>query len=217
MLISIDDFYTRTYDRLYRLGYHRKPDYSHAKALAHEALTRLKPTSVLDVGCSNGWTMEFFGMHGIHASGVDVSPTAVAHARRLGRDARLASATALPFADQSFDLVLSTDCLEHMRPQDATTAVHQLARVARRDIAIKVNPRQDRNRWWKWIAGTPLHLTCRPVATWLAWFRHCGFTVSTAFEQREEFLLTRTAPTPPTPPVDAGDPAHQATSHPPRG
>lgn len=183
--------YGRMYDRLYRLGYHRKSDYSHAKVLSAAAQRRWQPASVLDVGCSLGWTLEYFGKHGARAVGVDVSEVVVRRSRKLGRDARVASAASLPFGDGEFDLVISTDCLEHLTPADAPRAVGEMARVSRRAIAIKVNPRPDRNRIWRFLAASPLHLTCVPVQTWLGWFADEGFVVVEADDAREEYLLER--------------------------
>ncbi|MFN7429104.1 MAG: class I SAM-dependent methyltransferase [bacterium] len=188
---SSPNVYSRMYDRLYRFGYHRKSDYSHAKQLSVAAYNRCQPASVLDVGCSLGWTLEFFGSKGARAVGVDVSQIAVNRCRKLGRDARVASASQLPFQDGEFELVISTDCLEHLTPTDALLAVREMARVSRKGIAIKVNPRPDRNRWWRFIAGSPLHLTCIPVATWLDRFADAGFTYVERNDSREEYLLAR--------------------------
>ncbi|MFO0493104.1 MAG: PDDEXK nuclease domain-containing protein, partial [bacterium] len=182
---SSPNVYSRMYDRLYRFGYHRKSDYSHAKQLSVAAYNRCQPASVLDVGCSLGWTLEFFGSKGARAVGVDVSQIAVNRCRKLGRDARVASASQLPFQDGEFELVISTDCLEHLTPTDALLAVREMARVSRKGIAIKVNPRPDRNRWWRFIAGSPLHLTCIPVATWLDRFADAGFT----FVERQKRMI----------------------------
>lgn len=183
--------YRRIYDRLYRFGYHRNTEKSHAKLLSQRALEQWKPASVLDVGCSHGWTLGFFGTLGVRAVGIDVSEIAVQKARSLGRDARQACATSLPFEDRSFDVVLSTDCLEHLSEADARLAVTEICRVARTGIAVKVNPRLDRDRLWKWIAGTPLHLTIQPVEQWLAWFGQHGWRVLAADAPREEYLLVR--------------------------
>jgi len=185
------DKYRRIYDRLYWLGYHRNTEKSHAKILAERALLQWSPTSVLDVGCSHGWVLGYFAQRGTKATGIDVSEIAVAKARALGRDARQSCATSLPFPDASFDVVISTDCLEHLNATDARLAVREMCRVARVGIAVKVNPRMDRNRLWKWIAGTPLHLTIQPVATWLSWFEEEGWTIQAADEPREEYLLSR--------------------------
>lgn len=181
--------YRRVYDRLYRLGYHARRDKSHAKILSRLALEHWHPGSVLDVGCSLGWTLEYFSSQGISAVGVDISEVAVRRARQLGRDARLACASCLPFSDASFDVVLSSDCLEHLDEDDARRAVAEMVRVARRGIAVKINPRLDRDRLWKLLAGSPLHLTLQPVEQWLGWFRAEGWSVAHADAEREEFLL----------------------------
>jgi SAM-dependent methyltransferase len=185
--------YARIYDRLYRLGYHRRPDKSHAKVLAERALRLWNPESVLDVGCSIGWAVGYFADRGVRAVGVDVSAIAVRNGSRLGRDIRLACATHLPFDEASFDVVMSTDCLEHLAADDAVKAVREMCRVARRGIALKVNPRKDRDRLWKVIAGTSLHLTVQPVANWLEWFDAAGWSVLEGDDAREEYMLVPTA------------------------
>lgn len=185
-------FYSTVYERLYRLGYHRRADYSHAKALCRYVSTHLKVASMLDVGAALGWSVEYFSARGVRACGVDVSETAVLRARRLGRDVRLGSATDLPFSDRAFDLVLSTDCLEHMRPEDADRAIDELSRVSAQYLALKVNPRRDRNRWWRWAARTDLHLTLMPVDAWIGRFEARGFRMHHLDASREEFVMART-------------------------
>lgn len=184
-------FYSTVYDRLYRLGYHKRTDYSHARELCRYVTTHLKIASMLDVGAALGWSIEYFAARGIRACGVDVSETAVTRARRLGRDVRLGSATDLPFADRAFDLVLSTDCLEHMRPEDADRAVAELCRVSARYLALKINPRRDRNRWWRWVARTDLHLTLMPIEAWIKRFEAHGVRLHHLDRAREEFIMER--------------------------
>jgi len=182
--------YARIYDRLYRLGYHRNRTKSHAKVLAPRCLERWRPQSVLDVGCSLGWTLDYFTREGVaNAVGVDVSEIAARKGRALGRDIRVSCASRLPFEDDAFDAVLSTDCLEHLREDDARRAVSEMCRVARRGIAVKVNPRLDRDRWWQFVARAPLHLTLRPTDAWLRWFEEDGWVVVEGDDEREEYLL----------------------------
>jgi SAM-dependent methyltransferase len=181
--------YQRVYDRLYRFGYHRKTTKSHAKTLSRVCIEQWQPKSVLDVGCSIGWTLDYFGSQGVKATGVDISEVAVSRARKLGRDAHVSCASALPFPDKHFDVVISTDCLEHLTPADAPKAVREMCRVARVGIAVKVNPRLDRDPLWKLIAGGSLHLTLQPVEQWLEWFRASGWDVVQSDDSREEYLL----------------------------
>jgi 2-polyprenyl-6-hydroxyphenyl methylase/3-demethylubiquinone-9 3-methyltransferase len=91
---------------------------------------------VLDVGCGGGYLAEVFARAGANVSGVDLSATSIAAARRhaarggLTIDYQVAPAQALPFPDASFDAVLCTDMLEHVSDQlDAVIA--EQARVLR--------------------------------------------------------------------------------------
>lgn len=91
---------------------------------------------VLDVGCGGGYLAEAFARAGARVSGVDLSATSIAAARRHAAHAQLsieyqvAAAQALPFADATFDAVLCTDMLEHVADQ-LETIIAEEARVLR--------------------------------------------------------------------------------------
>jgi SAM-dependent methyltransferase len=62
--------------------------------------------------------------HAAHVTGGDISPTTIAHARahyalHANLDFREADCAALPFADGSFDAVVSFETLEHIEAQEA--------------------------------------------------------------------------------------------------
>jgi SAM-dependent methyltransferase len=186
-------FYSRIYGRLYKLGYHNKRDYSHSKSLCTKLLSdyRDRFESALDIGCSTGWAVEHLKGQGIRAAGVDVAAKPIAEGQAKGLDVQLASAAALPFEDDSFDLVMSTDCFEHLRPEDVEASINEACRVAKRIMAFKVNPRVDRIKWWKMMAGTRLHLTTNPVSWWIEEFEKRGCTVLDLDPANEEFILSR--------------------------
>jgi 2-polyprenyl-6-hydroxyphenyl methylase / 3-demethylubiquinone-9 3-methyltransferase len=84
---------------------------------------------VLDVGCGGGYLAEAFARAGAVVSGVDLSASSIAAAQRhaqaagLAIDYRPADARSLPYPDATFDVVLSSDFLEHVSDQlDAVVA-----------------------------------------------------------------------------------------------
>jgi 2-polyprenyl-6-hydroxyphenyl methylase / 3-demethylubiquinone-9 3-methyltransferase len=75
---------------------------------------------VLDVGCGGGLVSEEFAKAGAYVTGVDISESSLEIARRhatrqgLQIDYRHASAEFLPFEDNSFDIVVCCDFVEHI-------------------------------------------------------------------------------------------------------
>jgi SAM-dependent methyltransferase len=88
-------------------------------------------TSVLEVGCGAGRDGLVLHGTGLTYAGVDLSPVGVQLCRDAGLDAQEASATALPFPDDSFDSGWSMSTLMHLPDGDMDAAVAELGRVVR--------------------------------------------------------------------------------------
>lgn len=84
--------------------------------------------TLLDAGCGTGGMLHRIGNQW-RAVGADLAPESMIHCRRRGLS-RLARASllALPFADHSFDIVLSLDVLYHRAVADDVAALRELGR-----------------------------------------------------------------------------------------
>jgi SAM-dependent methyltransferase len=95
--------------------------------------------SILDVGCGDGAITNQLARRW-QVTGVDTSRTALVHVTASTMEA---SATDLPCADDSFDLVMSSEMLEHMTSDAYSQALAEMRRVSRRFLLISVPYRED--------------------------------------------------------------------------
>lgn len=120
---SLDRFRMR---RLDRTGWLRFGDEDEL-ATVLRAISELRPTSVLDAGCGDGWITACVTAPELVA--IDQSEASVEAARARGLDARVADLQELPFADGSFDVVMCNHVLYHVA--DRSRALDELSRVLR--------------------------------------------------------------------------------------
>jgi SAM-dependent methyltransferase len=99
-------------------------------------LEGLEFTTALDVGCSEGYFANLVrDRFATDVLGVDLSTVALAKAHQnYGLSVAAADATRLPFSDGSFDLVYSTEVIEHVLDPDLMVA--ELRRVSRGTVLV---------------------------------------------------------------------------------
>lgn len=139
-------------------------------------LAEVRGRRVLEVGCGRGWlAARLVGV----ASEVTASDIVLGEATRsiAGVAFEEASVEALPYADDSFDVVVCTHTLEHV--QDLPRALSELRRVAREHVVVVV-PRERPYRYgfnlhlhffpypWSWqaVAGAVPGATLRDLEDW---------------------------------------------------
>ena len=127
---------------------------------------------LLDAGCGSGRTLDELTRYG-RVSGVDLSPEAVAYARRRGHDdVRVARVEELPFEDATFDVVTCLDVVEHTPDDRATLA--ELRRVTRPGGLLLVTV-PAYQALWSWHDEVNLHFrrydgsSLRSVARTAGW------------------------------------------------
>lgn len=98
-------------------------------------LIDIKPKNILDIGCASGWFLSQIAKHYTDAicSGIDVYKKAIDHGAKQYKHLRLiyGDAHALPFNNNSFDLVVCAEVLEHvLKPEQV---LDEIKRVLRKD------------------------------------------------------------------------------------
>lgn len=164
-MIDYSDAYDKYWQRPDRMG---ESSFDDPTPLTRQILATCGPGRILDVGCGMGALVRELLKQGADAYGIDVSPIATASCNRFtpGRF-HAGSVLALPFPDGSFDTLISTDCLEHLAPEDVPRALHEMHRVCRRNLFLCVATGPDRDGHW--------HLTIEKRDWWEKTLFHVGF------------------------------------------
>lgn len=96
-------------------------------------ISNWRSLKVLDVGCGGGFTCEFLAHKGAQVTGIDQSLACIEAASQHAKQANLkinykqGEAEQLPFADQTFDVAICVDVLEHVHsPQQTITEINRV-------------------------------------------------------------------------------------------
>lgn len=128
----------------------------------------------LDIGSGEGVLVSSLLRRGVDAHGLDVSEIVVSRCNlRLPSRFTHGSVLSLPFPDDSFNTVVSTDCLEHLASKDVITALREMHRVAKRSVLLKIATTQDRDEHW--------HLTVEGRGWWETKCFEAGFRKHPAY------------------------------------
>ena len=134
---------------------------------------------ILDVGCAKGFLLHDFRavIPGVHVAGLDLSAYAVERAMDDVRPFVLVgSADALPFADKSFDLVVSINTVHNLERDRCVLAISEMERVSRRFRYLQVDSyrsEQERENFERWQLTA---VTYFDPAGWRRVFEQAGYT-----------------------------------------
>ncbi len=136
-------------------------------------------SKILDVGCAKGFMlydmMEL--IPGIEVAGLDISDYAIEHAKEETKPfIQVGDAMALPFEDNSFDVVFSINTIHNLERDDCAKALLEIERVSRGKSFITVDAyrndeEKERMMQWALTAKTIMH-----VDDWKAFFKDVGYT-----------------------------------------
>lgn len=86
---------------------------------------------VLDLGCGLGADLIYLAHHGVHACGIDVSAASLVRSPEQRAQVLQADVLHLPFADETFDVLVDRGCLHYVPVPARPACVAELKRVLR--------------------------------------------------------------------------------------
>lgn len=136
-------------------------------------------SSLLDVGCAKGFMLHDLAqlIPGITVKGIDISEYAIENAIEDMREhVHVADARKLPFADKSFDVVMSITTAHNFDREECAQALREIERVSRGKSYITVDAyrnEEEKKRMLSWnlTAKTVMH-----VDEWKDFFDEVGYT-----------------------------------------
>lgn len=135
--------------------------------------------SLLDVGCAKGFMLYDLQqlIPGLTLKGLDISAYALEHAKPEVKDLlTLGNAKALPYDDNSFDVVMSINTIHNLDERECGKALQEIERVSRGKAFITVDAyrndeEKERMLQWALTAKTIMH-----VNDWKQFFADHGYT-----------------------------------------
>jgi SAM-dependent methyltransferase len=140
--------------------------------------------TMLDVGCGSGTSLLEAKALGASAFGIEADPNVKPIAEALGLDIHFGRLDDGPFPEQSFDLIVMNQVIEHLPDPDRALRILS-ERMTPNGRMVLVFPntgslwrRISGNRWINW--HIPYHLHHFERRNFERMARHCGFEVASA-------------------------------------
>lgn len=138
-----------------------------------------KGSKILDVGCAKGFMLyDFKRLYPeIQGYGIDISEYAITHAKDEIREfVQVSDARALPFKDNSFDLVISITTLHNLNKEDLKTALQEIMRVSKKDAFITLDAYRNEEEKLAMEAWNLTALTMMSTQEWKHFFNEAGYS-----------------------------------------
>lgn len=134
---------------------------------------------VLDIGCGKGFLLYDFRqlIPGITVAGIDISEYAIQNAMDdIKPYLVLGNTKKLPYANDTFDLVLAINTLHNLSLEECFIALEEIERVGKKDKFIVVDAwetEQEHQNMIKWVLTG---LSCFSTSEWRQLFKMAKYT-----------------------------------------
>lgn len=138
-----------------------------------------KTNTVLDVGCAKGFMLHDLTelIPDITVKGIDISRYAIENAiDDIRPHVQVANATHLPFADKSFDVVISINTIHNLEREECGKALCEIERVSCGSSFITVDAYRNDEEMERMYAWNLTAKTIMSVDEWVGFFEEVGYT-----------------------------------------
>jgi len=149
-------------DRLYGYGGYKYDGRWISVAKRIKKIYKLKKNSkVLDIGCAKGFLVKDLLDLGLDAYGLDISEYAIKNSHKdvVGR-IHLGDAKKLPFADNTFDFVISLNTLHNLEKKECQVALKEITRVTKGKSFLQVDAyrnKKEKKIFLDWVLTAKYH------------------------------------------------------------
>lgn len=192
-MVDYSNIYNEYWQRPDRFG---ESSFEDPFPIARQILSTCGMGRILDIGCGMGRLVLELLKQGNDAYGVDISRVAVTYCNRFAPHRFfIGSVLDLPFQDNSIETLISTDCLEHISPDDILKALKEMHRICRRFLYLRIATGPDRDGiwhliekkrdWWEntaFEAGFRKHPAYYRINDFMS-LEHDGYTVTIPLEK----------------------------------
>ena len=134
--------------------------------------------SVLDIGCGKGFMLfDLYKMiPGLKIAGIDISEYAINNSLpEVSNFLKIGNAKKLPFASNSFDVVISINTVHNLEKEECALALKEISRVSKKYSFITVDAyrnNEEKKRMFQWNLTAK---TIMSVEEWISFFKKVNY------------------------------------------
>lgn len=150
------------YDKYWKLNKNKNNSWNYGINIVDNLISNYNFKTVLDAGCGSGDVVKYLISKGYEAKGIELSNSVLkdyANDLYKKRIVQQGSLTKLPFKDNEFDVVFSSEVLEHINEEDIPLVVSELFRVCKKVIFLTISLRPSSN-------FNKYHINLKPRLWW---------------------------------------------------
>ena len=136
-------------------------------------------SKVLDIGCAKGFFLYDLkqAFPEISIKGIDISEYAISHSLpEVKQELQVGNATALPFADSTFDFVMSINTIHNLNKSDCAKSLQEIERVTKGNSFVTVDAYRNDEEKARMEAWNLTALTMMSVDEWKDFFLEVGYS-----------------------------------------